>query len=158
MIELLSKEEFRGLSRTRQQEYAEMAIFKLIQDREEGGVTLQELRTATPFAVSTISKYLDVLLAKRQVFKVSRGSVAFYFPNGTPVHEISHKEVNVGKRTYNISLIQNNLGKNVYVQELETDGLGLKRLMGGVMIPIGSALAISALIQKVAKEKAELTE
>jgi hypothetical protein len=62
MIELLSKEEFRGLSRTRQQEYAEMAIFKLIQDREEGGVTLQELRTATPFAVSTISKYLDVQL------------------------------------------------------------------------------------------------
>ena len=74
------------------------------------------------------------------------------------MHEISHKEVDVGKRTYNISLIQNNLGKNVYVQELETDGLGLKRLMGGVMIPIGSALAISALIQKVAKEKAELTE
>jgi len=158
MIELLSTEEFHSLSRLRQQQYAEKAVMKLIEETGNQGVTLQELRGLTPFSISTISKYLDVLLAKRRIFKVTRGSVAFYFPNGTPLHKLAEQEITVGRKSYVVSLVQNNAGKNLYVQEMEVDNIGLKQVVGGVLIPATAAVSVSSLIKKVAKEKAELVE
>jgi hypothetical protein len=155
-FEILSEEEFRSLSRMRQSEYAEKVIMKLIEDTPQQGLTLQEVKNRTPFSISTISKYLDVLLAKRRIYKVSRGSIAFYFPNGIPLHQISEKEITGAKTSFRIALIQNNLGRTVYIQELETDSIGLKKVVGGITIPTTYALALSKAINEMMMEKVNL--
>jgi len=155
-FEILSEDEFRSLSRMRQSEYAEKVIMKLIEDNPQQGLTLQEVRNRTPFSISTISKYLDVLLAKRRIYKVSRGSIAFYFPNGIPLHQISEKEITGGKTSFRIALVQNNLGRTVYIQELETDSIGLKKVVGGITIPTTYALALSKAINEMMMEKVNL--
>ena len=157
-MEFISKTEFRNLSRARQQQYAERAVFKLIEENPQNGVTLQELRVQTPFSVSTISKYLDVLLAKRQVYRVTRGNVSIYFPNGTPIHEIESFDVDADKKAYKIALIQDNAGKQIYIQEFEIDGVGMKQLAGGIVVPSFVAQAVARAIQKASHNKATLDE
>ncbi len=156
MTEPISKKEFLSLSRPQQSQYAERMVFNLVETNPEQGVTLQEVRKQTPLSISTISKYLDVLLAKRRIYKVSRGSVAFYFPNGIPLHKITEKEVSAGKKSYRISLIQNHVGKILYIQELETDGIGLKQIVGGINIPVSVGLEVSNLIKDMALDKTTL--
>ncbi len=152
MVDVLSKKEFHSLSRVQQQRYAEKVVLKMVGDNSDQGLTLQELRQLTPLSTSTISKYLDVLLAKRCIFKVTRGSIAFYFPNGTSLHALSEKEITVGKKSYVVTLVQNNNGKNIYIQEMETDDIGLRQVVGGILIPFNAATMISSLIRKASKE------
>lgn len=156
MGEVLEKDEFRGLSRTMQAQYAEKAILKMVSANAQQGITMQEIREHTPFAVSTISKYLDVLLAKRRIFKVTRGNVTFYFPNGIPLHQINEQEIEDGKKAFRLSLVQNNLGKMLYIQELELDGIGMKQVVGGITIPVSSAVALSKVIRELVFDKAKL--
>jgi predicted transcriptional regulator len=155
-FEILSAEEIKSLSRARQSEYAEKIIMKLIEKNPEQGLTLQEVRSQTPFSISTISKYLDVLLAKRRIYKVSRGSISFYFPNGIPLHQISEKEVGGEKKSFHIALVQNNLGRSVYIQELEVDNIGLKKVVGGITIPTTFAIALSKAISEMVLENVKV--
>jgi hypothetical protein len=154
--DVLTPEQFQSLSRVRQQQYAERLILKLIEDAKDDGITQRELRTKTPLSISTISKYADVLLAKRQIYKVARGNMVILYANGTPLHEIDHKDIPVGNKLYSVSLIQNGHGKQIYIQEFETDDIGMKRLAGGIVIPTEAAKEISGVIKRVSEEEAKL--
>lgn len=154
--EVLSKEQFKTLSRVRQQQYAEKLILKLIEEAKQGGLTQQEIHKKTPFSISTISKYVDVLSAKRQIYKVTRGNLTILFPNGIPLHEITHEDIPIGKKMYSVSLIQNGYGKQIYIQEFETDDIGMKHLAGGIVIPAEAGKTVSNTIRKVAEDNAKL--
>ena len=154
--EILSQEQFQSLSRIRQQQYAEQLILKLIEDTKNEGITQRELQGKTPFSISTISKYVDVLLAKRQIYKVARGNMIILYANGTPIHEISHKDIPVGDKIYSIAVIENAKGKQIYIQEFETDDIGMKHLAGGIIIPTHAAKALSGVIKMAAEENAKL--
>lgn len=155
-IDTLTPEQYQGLSRVRQQQYAERLILKLIQDAGPEGIIQTEIRKKSPFAISTISKYVDILLAKRQIFKIAKGNVIILHANGIPLHEIVHKDVQIAKKTYGIALIENGHGREIYIQEYETDEIGMKRLAGGIVIEAGATTQLVSAIEQVSKDTARL--
>lgn len=140
VLNKLSLEEIKMLPTDDRSRYFERYLFELIKTQERAGITQKELEGLTGLSGNTLSKYLELLFSKRNVYRVKKGNNVTYFPNGR-VHTFINKDVTVYDKSgiehrYKAYAVDNPDGKFLYLQEREVDRrTGIENVIGGVLIP-----------------------
>ncbi len=141
VLNKLSLEEIKLLPTEERSRYYERYIFELVKTHERVGMTQKEIEGLTGIAGNTVSKYLEVLFSKRNVYRVKRGNNVTYFPNGKMLHPLVDRDVVVYDREgeehrYRAYAVDNPDGKFLYLQEKEIDRRsGMENIVGGILIP-----------------------
>jgi len=155
----LAPEEYEKLSKGNKVRYNENYIISLLEKNKEGGFTLQEAdRIIHHLSKPTILKFLERLIAKRQIFKIQRDKLIIYHPNHRPIHPLLNKKISLGDKNYNIQLIDNPEGLSLFIQEINRDILGIEEITGGIMIPFVSVDKIVNVLNDIKNQQFKLIE
>jgi len=146
--QILAKKEYLGLPPSEQERYVEKKIKEILK-LNKNGVTIQTIVDKTPFTRPTVTKHLERLVSCREGFKRKFGNVSLYFPNNRAVYPdktISFELDN--KRKFIGSLINNNYGEFVFIEE--TGGEGISG--GGFLVKKEEFIMFKEFIEKIYKE------
>ncbi len=153
----LTLDEMKLLPIDERSRYYERYIFELITAHERLGLTQKEIEQVTGIASNTVSKYLEMLFSKRNVYRVKRGKNITYFPNGRLIHPLINKDIIVfdgfgAEHRYKAYAVDNPDGKFLYLQEKEIDRKsGMENVVGGVLIPEAGISKFRALFDEFEK-------
>jgi len=125
--------EYTKLDPDARERYVEGMIKETIMLNKDG-VSVPQLLEALPFSRKVIEKHLERLVAVNEAYLKEYGRTKVYFPNSRAIHPLAELEVKVGGKSFRSVLIDNMLGKFVYIQEYETGVYG-KEVKGGLMVP-----------------------
>lgn len=158
--EELSIEELRGLSRTAKDSYIERFILKILELNKETGLSSRDLHSKMNYlSMPTLHKYLEGLIAKRQIYKVRTGTSVNYFPNHRPLHPLVNKTIKVDDtKKYKFQLVEIENDLNVYLQEIERDFIGREDVKGGILIPLRGLKVITEYLAHLGEERPKLIE
>ena len=155
----LMLEEYERLSKDNRTNYNETFFLSLLAKNKEQGLTLQEAtECASHLSKPTVLKFLERLLAKRQIFRVHRDKLIIYYPNNRPLHPLFNESINLGDKKYGIQLIDNLEGLSLFVQEIHRDLIGIETVSGGIMIPFNSIDKIMDTFNKIRSQRFKLVE
>lgn len=150
----LSSEEIKALPPTERAVYYERLLYDLILKHGENGLTLSELESISELSFGTIEKYLKTLASKRRVYRIQRGSMIIYRPNGRVLHSYKHRDITShdGKSKFSFEML--NLppkNKVVYIMEKEIGEDGIEQLIGGITIPFEKLAELKDVIDELTK-------
>jgi hypothetical protein len=114
------------------------------------GVGISQLLDSLPFSRKVLEKHLNKLLLVNEIYEKEYGRTKVYFPNSRAIHSLADFEVKIRGKYYRSVLIDNVLGKFVYIQEYETGTYGLE-VKGGLMIPLESFKEFIDFVHKIQK-------
>lgn len=134
--DLLEKDEIKALPREERNQYLEDTIERVLELNSEKGVTAKELQEALNYDSRTISKKLEVLVAKRIAYKVVQGRSIRYFKNGRLVHPIFEDDLTLGDKVYSFKALFDGDDILVFIQENEKNSLGVTTEGGGIVVPL----------------------
>lgn len=155
----LALEEYDKLSKENKIRYNENYILVLLEKNKKRGLTLKEAdKIILHVSKPTILKFLERLVAKRQIFKVRRDKLIIYYPNNRPLHPLLNKRISLDGRDYNIQLIDNPEGLSLFVQEINRDLLGIEEITGGIMIPFNSINKMVNVLDEIKDQQFKLIE
>src|SRR3989344_1495452 len=136
LSELNEKEVF-SLSRADRELYIERYILGLLEANKESGLTLNQIdRIITFVSKPTLSKYLNTLLAKRQIYKVQRSNTTEYYPNHRPLHPLINKVLNFDRKRYKFQMVSYEDGLYLHIQEINKNPYGKEEIAGGILISL----------------------
>lgn len=144
--EMLQKEAFKTLPAKEKEEYLGN-LLKRILELNPDGVTISQIKEATELTYSTIWHHLEVLSCTAQCYKISKGNLDVYYPNGEVNHLNEHGD---GKSSYAVSVIKSKEGKFVCIHEKRENRLGNNKVCGGIQIPFN---LLDELIETLTKAK-----
>ncbi len=155
----LSEKELFSLSRADRELYLERYILSLLEKNKERGLTLNQLnRMVTFVSKPTLSKYLNTLLAKRQIYKVQRSNTTEYYPNNRPLHPLINKTLNFDTKRYKFQIVSYEDGLYLHIQEINKNPYGKEEIAGGILIPLNDLEKINDYLNYVGKEKVKIIE
>lgn len=150
----LTSEEIKSLPPTERAVYYERFIYDFIIRYSEDGLTVSELENKSDMSFATLEKYLKTLLSKRRIYKIQRGSMIIYRPNGRVLHSYKHKDIlsKDGKRKFSFELLNLPPGnKSIYIMEKEIGDDGIDELVGGVTIPLENLADLKEVFEEITK-------
>lgn len=155
----LTFKEYGKLSKENKIRYNENYILFLLEKNKKRGLTLKEANKTIPhLSKPTVLKFLERLIAKRQIFKVHRDKLIIYYPNHRPLHPLLNKRVRLNSKDYNLQLIDNPEGLLLFIQEINRDILGIEEILGGIMIPFTSINKIINILEEIKDNQFKLIE
>lgn len=146
----LTPEDIQSIPIIERGKYIEAYILSLIVVNKGRGLTFSEIENFTGFTKVTLAKYLELLFSKGEIYKVKRGRLSIYYPNGRVVHPLEERDMIFDNKKYRISLIENVEGKHVYIQEKDIDENGFEDIIRGIMLPYEH---LDKIIDKLAQIK-----
>jgi len=151
---LLRKEEVLTLRPTDRDNYAEKIIKELLKANSKG-ITISEIEDVTGLNRSTITKHLKRLVAIREAYSQKRGNLSIFYNIGQIIS--SHNVLdNITRSTsYAFHRVVNDEGKHIYIQEINEDYYGTKKVSGGIMIQDQDFMNFMRELQKFALEVSE---
>ncbi|MDD5111116.1 MAG: hypothetical protein PHG85_01065 [Candidatus Altiarchaeota archaeon] len=115
---ILPPEKYRSLSPQDQEEYVARKIEEILMINTNG-VTISDVSLNTPFTRPTIIKHLEKIVATRKGYKIRRGRLSMYFPNGRVVHPEGQIETKTDTgNQYRATFLNNNFGEFIYIEDL----------------------------------------
>lgn len=161
----LSLKDINLLSIDERSRYYERYLFELIKRYEKTGLTQKQIEDITGMSINTVSKYLEMLFSKRKAYRVRKGNILIYYPNGKIPHPLMNKDIisldeNGKEHKYKIYIIENPDGKFLYIQEKELDNKGFENVVAGILIPESAITAFKEIFSKAEKniENSKLEE
>lgn len=149
---MLSKNEVLTLRPTDRNNYAEKIIKDLLNVNPKG-VTISEIEAVTDLTRNTIAKHLTRLVAIREAYSQKRGILSIYYINGQTLSSQNILDNITRSTSYAFHRIINDEGKYFYIQEINEDYYGTKKVSGGIMIKSQDLLSFSSELQKFALEE-----
>lgn len=144
---ILSKQKYLGLPPLEQEKYADKTV-KWILHNSQMGITISDITTKTPFTRPTVLKHLERLISCREGYKIKRGNVFVYYPNGKAVYPENQLKVEItNKRMFKATMLQNNYGNFIFIEEDGGEGIS----GGGFMIKSDEFHIFMELMNKVSK-------
>lgn len=114
--EVLAKEKYLGLTPLEQEKYIERKM-KDILHKAPFGITISDITDKTPFTRPTVIKHLERLVSCREGYKIKRGNVFIYYPNGKSVYPEKHLKFEIGNgKFFKGTLLENNYGNFVFIE------------------------------------------
>lgn len=145
---MLSKKEYLGLPPLKQEKYAEDLIKRILHENQLG-ITISDITKHTSFTRPTVLKHLERLVSCREGYKIRRGNVFVYYPNGKAAYPEKHTQVRIDdKRAFKATLLENNYGKFVFIEETgdaEISG-------GGFLVKREEFDLFRELVEKISEE------
>lgn len=132
---LLTSEEITALKPQEREDYIRAVVLDILR-KNEPGVTISEVISATAFNRVTVTKHLEHLVAVREAYKRERGIGTVYFKNGKLVQETDKFDVSCDNKIYEFFKLENPDGVFIYIQEQERNELRAVNVKGGIMIPL----------------------
>jgi len=147
-INTLSKQKYLGLPPLEQERYAGNVI-KSILHLTQYGVTVSDITTNTPFTRPTVIKHLERLISCREGYKIKRGNVSVYYPNGKSVYPEKQIRIEIGgKRLFKATLLENNYGNFIFIEEEGGEGI----TGGGFMVKREEFPLFKELVDRISKQ------
>lgn len=144
--EMVSKETYLGLAPQKQEEYVGKKLKELLELNANTGVTIPEIEVDTPFTRPTIIKHLERMISSRQIYKIKRGALTVYYPNGKIEHPELMLEVSSDLGTkFRGSFLNNNFGKFLFIEDLTKNISG-----GSMLIKINDVKTFREFVNKLA--------
>ena len=138
--ELASPEEYKKKSPQQKERYSEMKIKETIQLNTDKGITISQIEKNTYFHRNTISKHIKSLIHKGEVYQYPSGVPnGLLFSNGNLLDPIFKEDLVLGNTLFSIYIINNRMGKFLYLQEKKENLYGQLETKGGLIIPVEEA-------------------
>lgn len=155
----LSEKELFSLSRVDRELYIERYVLSLLEANKETGLTLNQFdRIITFVSKPTLSKYLNTLLAKRQIYKVQRSNTVEYYPNHRPLHPLINKILNFDRKRYKFQIISYEDGLYLYIQEINKNLYGKEEIAGGILVALNDLGKVNDYLKYIETEKIKIIE
>jgi len=151
---MLRKDEVLALRPTDRDNYAEKIIKELLRANPKG-ITISEIEDVTGLNRSTITKHLKRLVAIREAYSQKRGNLSIYYNIGqiTSSHNVLD---NIARSiSYAFHRVINDEGNYIYIQEINEDYYGTKKVSGGIMIKDQDFMNFMRELQKFVLEVTE---
>lgn len=156
----LTPKEYMQLSKQNKARYNENYISAFLDLNKEQGLTLTECsKVIKHLSKPTILKYMERLIAKRQIYKVERDKLVIYYPNNRPLHPLYNKTIILenGKK-YIIQVLDGPDGLAAFVQEATKDLFGMEETVGGIMIPLCHIEKIQSVLLDISSKRMKLVD
>lgn len=115
------------------------------------GVSATNLVERLPFSRKVIEKYLEGLVLVNEAYKKEYGRTTIYFPNNRAIHPVGEVEKKLDEKVFRAVIIDNLLGKFVYIQEYEEGSYG-EEIKGGLLIPLKTFSKFLSFTEDINKE------
>lgn len=135
-------------------ELREKYVFEKVKEclyLNKDGLSLTDFNRGLPFNRKTIEKCLERLVAFNEAYTKQFGITKAYFPNSRAIHPLAELEVKDKNKVFRSVVIDNLLGKWIYLQEYDDTVYG-RDVKGGVMVPMKNFDAFVRFIKET-KEK-----
>lgn len=156
--DICGEDEIKAMPSIIRGQYIEKTIEKTLELNSDSGATVDEINRNLGFDKRVISKYLEVLVAKRSAYKVIRGNSITYFKNGKLIHHILNKDLIMKDRTFSFKALFDGKEVFLYIQENRKNKLGLIEEGGGIIVPIKDLSLFADTVKKIEKETPEIRE
>ncbi len=144
----MSKQRYLGLPPAEQEKYVEKKIKELLH-KNQFGITISDIMTKTPFTRPTVIKHLECLVSCREGYKIKRGNVSVYYPNGKVVYPEKQVKVEItNNRSFTATLLENNFGNFVFIEENGGEGI----TGGGFMVKRDEFPIFKELVELISKK------
>ena len=155
-IELETTEEsFRKLSPATKADMLIGYIKKHIREHPDG-IVAPIIARDLKLSQTTVNKHLDYLVATRQIYKKEYSPRnVIYFPNGRLSHPYFEMNIDVPGQRFRISLIENQRGKFLYLQEIQNTPSSGENVTGGIIIKKENAEILANGIFKLLDRESE---
>ncbi len=98
------------------------------------GITVGGITRHLPFDSRTVEKHLSVLIYTNEIYGIKIGPTTLYLPNSKAMHSIVEKTLRLNGKEYQAHLLQNRLGKFIFIQEKKTRRYA-QDVSGGILVP-----------------------
>lgn len=123
VIKTLQKGVYLGLNTLEQEQYIANTIKEVLK-QNQNGITISEITSGTPFSRPTVLKHLEKLVAKREGYKIKRGNVFIYYPNGKAVYPEKQTIMPIDdKRAFKGTILNNNYGRFMFIELKEPEDI-----------------------------------
>lgn len=115
---IMNAKKYRGLSPLKQEEYLERKIREIV-NMNSHGVTIPDITQNTPFTRASVIKHLEKMVSSRDAYKIRRGRMSIYYPNGRVVHpeDTCITDTSSGSR-YRATFLNNDFGEFIFLEDL----------------------------------------
>jgi hypothetical protein len=146
---ILPSNAYLGLPPLEQEKYVEKTI-KEILHANPMGITITDITDSAPFTRPTILKQLERLVSCREGYKIKRGNVFVYYPNGKAAYPSKEIKLEISeKRSFKGTFLENSFGKFIFIEEDGNEGIS----GGGFLVKKEDFPAFMDFIQKLSKEQ-----
>lgn len=115
---IMDARKYRGLSPLKQEEYLERKIKEII-GKNPHGVMISDITRNTPFTRPSVIKHLEKMVSSREAYKIRRGRIYIYYPNGRVVHpEDTYITDTSNGSKYRATFLNNEFGEFVFFEDL----------------------------------------
>lgn len=132
--EIYSREKFLAYSPAMRFKYIQKLIKEFVKINE--GVTIAEIEKELGLNYETIVRHLDRLEATGDFYKATYGKTKVYFSNHKNTHPIGTVEIDLGKKKFCLSILNQQSEDTLFVQEKVVEPKGGYIIRGGVLIPL----------------------
>lgn len=134
----VTEEEFKKLDPETKEIFIREEIRHGVRKYGSDGLTVDELVQLTNHDKKTIKKHLDLLIGLREVYSQKKNKrLALYYPNGTPLHSVEKKIIEMGNTYFEISLAVGPKEKLFFhILEKRVSLLDEDKAEGAILIPI----------------------
>lgn len=112
------------------------------------GVTVGAITRQLPFDSRTVEKHLSVLTYTNEIYGVKIGPTRLYLPNTKAMHSVIEKTLLLNGKEYSVHLLQNRLGKFIFIQEKKKRRY-TQDVSGGILIPFSGFAQFVDYLQQI---------
>jgi len=150
--DLFDEKEIRAMPPSSRASYLEKVIEKIVELNNNVGVSVEAIFKATNFDRRTISKHLELLVARRIAYKVVQGNIVLYFKNGRLIHHIFKKDLDLNTRSFSFKALYDGNDILIYIQENKKNPIGIIEEGGGIIVPLRDLATFSEYVSKIKTE------
>ena len=121
------------------------------------GVTVGGIRRQLPFDGRTVEKHLSILTYTNEIYGMKIGPTTLYLPNSKAMHSAMEKTLLLNGKEYSVHLLQNRLGKFVFIQEKKKQRFTLD-VSRGILIPFSGFGRFVDYLQEIIAHLQEVGE
>ena len=134
----VTQEDFKKLDPETKKIFIREEIRHAVRKYGSEGLTIDELVQLTNHDKKTIEKHLDSLIGLREIYSQKKNKrLALYYPNGTPLHSVARKIVDMGNTYFEISPAIGPKDKLFFhVLEKRVSLLDEDKAEGAILIPL----------------------
>ncbi len=156
MIELpdgiFEDREVRAMPPSERNAYNEKTIEKILDMNTNRGISVEDVFKATNFDRRTISKHLELLVARRIAYKTIQGNTMLYYKNGRLIHHIFKKDIDLGKRSFSFKALFDGNEVLIYIQENKKSPIGIIEEGGGIIVPLKHLEEFTSCVANIESE------
>jgi len=131
--ERFSKERYQSYSPKNRSRYIEGLIKSFI--NLNNGVTISQVEKELNLHYDTVVRHIDRLEATGDIYRSVFGKTSVFFGNHKNMHPVGEQELCFDNQIFVFSILENNLGDYLFIQEKLIEPNGASRTKGGIMVP-----------------------